>query len=295
MPKYFNDYCEVKRNSDLYFQWSYQCPWIISSLNFSENRVRTGFEYRLQSVGQFKLFLPEHGAYCCRLNGTQLRVEPGCLLLISPYQSHQDLPDSNTSFHCFQFTLQNASTGDEISQFFKTDTPVENQVLQITLQMEKCLALLRDAIASFRLPGSPRFIYAQFLALLECLTLTLPSSCLALPRPPEKPIEWFTARMRSVFEQNLGTFLSLGDLCRAMGMGRSALYQKSIQGFCDGPVRAFMRFKLDRARQMMCSSNLSLKEISMQLGFSTQMQFSRVYRKFFHESPSETLRRLALQ
>ena len=111
----------------------------------------------------------------------------------------------------------------------------------------------------------------------------------------EKPIQLFTARMTALFEQNLETFLSLSDICRAMRMGRSALYQHSVQGFCEGPVRAFMRFKLSRARQMMRTSGLSLKEISELLGFPSQMQFSRVYRNFYHESPSETLLRFNLK
>ncbi len=295
MPKFFADYCEVKRNPALQFQWSYQSPWIVSGLDFSRNRTHTGFEYWLHSVGRFSLFLPEQGAYCCRLNGELLRVEPGSLLLVTPYQFHQDVLDAGIRFQCFQFTLQNASTGEEVSQFFKAETPPKDQILPLTPQMKECLAVLRGLIDAFRLPASPRFIYAQFLAFLECVVSSVPSSCLAQLRPPEKPIEWFTARMTSLFEQNLGTFLSLADLCQAMGMGRSALYQKSMQGFCRGPVRAFLHFKMERARQMMRSSSLSLKQISMQLGFASQMQFSRAYRKIYHETPSETLHRFALQ
>ncbi len=295
MPKVFADYCQVERNQDFVFEWSYRSPYLVYTLDFIWNTVHTGFEYRLHNVARFACFIPVKGDYCCRLNGRMLRVPPGSLLLVTPSQFHADVLDDDILFACIQFSLKDAITGEEVIHFFGAETPPERQVLRFTPPLLRRYELLRDEITAFRNTANPRPIYAQFLSFLECMEECYPSTDLANHRPPEKPIEHFTARMTALFEQNLETFLSLSDICRAMRMGRSALYQHSVQGFCEGPVRAFMRFKLSRARQMMRSSGLSLKEISEQLGFPNQMQFSRVYRKFYRESPSETLKRFTLK
>ncbi len=57
------------------------------------------------------------------------------------------------------------------------------------------------------------------------------------------------------------------------------------------PHQFVMRTKLDRARHLLVQSELPVAQISDSLGFKSQSHFTRTYRQYFHETPSDFRRR----
>ena len=53
------------------------------------------------------------------------------------------------------------------------------------------------------------------------------------------------------------------------------------------PKDYFTRLKMHRACQLLAGTNLSIKEIALQVGYEDQLHFSRVFRKVNALSPTE--------
>jgi transcriptional regulator GlxA family with amidase domain len=52
------------------------------------------------------------------------------------------------------------------------------------------------------------------------------------------------------------------------------------------PKQFYLRLRLDQARMMISQTDLSILEIAVATGFSSQEHFSRIYKKTFHNAPS---------
>lgn len=78
------------------------------------------------------------------------------------------------------------------------------------------------------------------------------------------------------------------DLCRAMQMSRPQLYRK-IKALKDiSPSEYVRQLRLRKARQLLQTTNLTIAEIAVQVGFSHPSYFTKVYSAEFGELPSET-------
>lgn len=53
------------------------------------------------------------------------------------------------------------------------------------------------------------------------------------------------------------------------------------------PRRLLVRLRMDRAKELLRTSNLSIKEIAQELGYSEQNAFTRAFSRFFRTSPNE--------
>ena len=48
-----------------------------------------------------------------------------------------------------------------------------------------------------------------------------------------------------------------------------------------------IRYRLNRAREMLKKTDMKISEISYQVGYSTQSYFSRLYKKYMGKTPEE--------
>lgn len=70
-----------------------------------------------------------------------------------------------------------------------------------------------------------------------------------------------------------------------MTTNRSQLHRK-LKSLTDFATADYIR--LQKAQILLTTTERSIREISMQVGFKTQAHFSRTYLKAFNETPSET-------
>lgn len=82
--------------------------------------------------------------------------------------------------------------------------------------------------------------------------------------------------------------LSMDDLASAMGLGYSQLYRKIKSLTGHRPVELIRLLRLEKAREMLLSSEKTISEISYEVGFSTPAYFTKCYREHYSETPSDT-------
>ena len=82
--------------------------------------------------------------------------------------------------------------------------------------------------------------------------------------------------------------LGMDDLASAMGLGYSQLYRKIKSLTGHRPVELIRLLRLEKARELLLSTEKTISEISYEVGFSTPAYFTKCYREHYSETPSDT-------
>jgi YesN/AraC family two-component response regulator len=92
----------------------------------------------------------------------------------------------------------------------------------------------------------------------------------------------------SYLEKNLSNpQLSVENLSKHLGMSRSTLYTKLLEMTGQTPVEYIRLFRLNKAAVLMEKSNMTISEISYQVGFTTSNYFAKSFKGKFNMLPSE--------
>ena len=91
-------------------------------------------------------------------------------------------------------------------------------------------------------------------------------------------------------DDNLGESLDVSTLCRHFSISRTALYS-AMNFYHEQGIAEFIKHRrLEKARQFVKSSNLTVKEIAHSVGFDDYNYFLKVFKKHFGTSPKKMLR-----
>lgn len=102
----------------------------------------------------------------------------------------------------------------------------------------------------------------------------------------------FADRFRRLIEENLSdSNLSVEDLGCKMGMSRVQLYRKIKALTNYSPVELLRIARLKKAASLLASSEKTVAEITYEVGFTSPSYFTKCYKEYFGESPTEFLKR----
>jgi AraC-like DNA-binding protein len=93
------------------------------------------------------------------------------------------------------------------------------------------------------------------------------------------------ARAVAYLQRNLRGTVTLEDICREAGMSRRTCIRLFGTHFGTPPVRFFIRQKLRWAEHMLRTTELSIKEIAVTLGYDDPLYFSAQFRSVCGMSP----------
>jgi transcriptional regulator GlxA family with amidase domain len=76
------------------------------------------------------------------------------------------------------------------------------------------------------------------------------------------------------------------DLCDALGMSRAQIYRK-FKSLIDKTPHDYLRsYRLQKAKQLLLTTNLNVSEVAYRTGFKNISHFSRSFSKVFGKNPS---------
>lgn len=87
--------------------------------------------------------------------------------------------------------------------------------------------------------------------------------------------------------------LNVDSLASKMGLGRSQFYRKIKALTNYSPVELLRRMRLNRARDLLTTTDRTISEIGYEVGFASPAYFTRCYREAFGETPSDLRDRLS--
>jgi AraC-like DNA-binding protein len=91
-----------------------------------------------------------------------------------------------------------------------------------------------------------------------------------------------------IVESNLDNEnFSVDDICRSMGISRIQLYRK-VKALMDTSITDYiLSRRLQKAKYLLLNENLTISEITYQVGFSSPTYFSTVFKSQYNCTPSE--------
>ncbi|ACC72443.1 GlxA family transcriptional regulator [Paraburkholderia phymatum] len=88
-----------------------------------------------------------------------------------------------------------------------------------------------------------------------------------------------------VMEQNMEEPLAPADLAQEIGVTRRQLERLFCSSLKDTPTHFYLQLRLDRARELLRQTDMSITAICVACGFESPSHFSRTYRARFGTSP----------
>ena len=90
----------------------------------------------------------------------------------------------------------------------------------------------------------------------------------------------------SLMEANLEEPLSLDDVAQHIGLSRRHLERLFKQKLDCRPARFYLELRLNRARQLLLQTDMSVMEVTVLCGFQSPPHFSKCYKDIFGHPPS---------
>ena len=113
-----------------------------------------------------------------------------------------------------------------------------------------------------------------------------------LPAPEESTFsqadETFLLKLNKVIAENLdSSVLDIAFLCKEMYMSRATLYNK-LKALTDMGANDYInKFRLERAIQLITTTDFNFTEIAERTGFSTSRYFSTAFKQYTGETPTQ--------
>lgn len=250
-------------------------------LDFHRLRVEEDMDYPLHQHRNFELILIVNGPYRCSLNGEQLRLNDGQVLMIQPGDAHQDFFKEGQLHYVVHFELE----GDSSLKVFSSKTDSVNRIAQGEFSDE--IGLLEE-IAEESM--SDRWLAGRIQdALLNTLFWRV------IRGIDRKVIdrEFLTLFERQVFlddfhgliQAQIGQTLKVADIAAQIGIPVRTLHQKICQLTGQSPSYWIRKKKIETAKTALLDQRKSIKEISYDLGYSNPFHFSQVFKQMTGMSP----------
>lgn len=131
---------------------------------------------------------------------------------------------------------------------------------------------LLNALSTLK-PMNSKMISAVTLMMQTCITYLLTNRIVRVNKNN------FEERLVQYIDDNIGTEISITDMCFYFGMSRTSFYELSEQCLGSSIMKYIKRLRIEKAKKLLQDSDLSIAQISEQVGFQDYNYFMRVFKK----------------
>lgn len=208
------------------------------------------------------------------------QVVPGSMLIIRPGMWHRYKPDPNTGWneHYIGFKGDFCSTMFQ-EGFFQSGKPV----LYVGFQ-ENLLKLFFEIIQHVK---DEKTGHQQVCASSTILMLSLILSVIRNQEFAGKTIERNIRKACLYFRENLNSNVNIENLATELNVGYSYFRQMFRKYTGISPTQYHLSLRIQKAKDLLVSTDLSFKEIANDLGFESYFYFSRIFKDKTGNSPME--------
>lgn len=210
----------------------------------------------------------------------QIKVVPGSILILRPGVWHRYKPDPNSGWneHYLGFN------GDLCSNFFsETFFQSAKPVIYIGFQ-ESMLKLFFEII---QLVKDEKTGHQQVCAANTILMLSKILSVIRNQEFAGKSIERTIRKACMYFRENLNSSISMEELATELNVGYSYFRQMFRKYTGISPTQYHLSLRIQKAKDLLISTDKSFKEIALDLGFESYFYFSRIFKNKTGKSPME--------
>lgn len=233
----------------------------------------------------YEIIFVDRGKYTCRHNEINLVLSKNELLIIKPGDWHTDMfAGKYLRYLALGFTLH-AASGIPLS-IFRDNTPLNKQHFLVNrVEFMPLFEKIRQELQT----GDFISAHIQDALVLEFfyrMIRAIPRDILSDYYVVNSSKASFLTKLFSVINERLTQKVSVKELAATLGISESFLAHKCREILHCSPANLFLKAKMDRAIQMLKSTDMLVKEVSDYLGFDNPFHFSRTFKKVFGKTPS---------
>jgi AraC-like DNA-binding protein len=240
-----------------------------SDINFLYRSAGWVMPFHQHRYYQFLLVIS--GDLLIMTEGSESRLERGMVSLIPPNYKH--LLRTNNGYRQFGINLINMPAETELLKILQSNitTPCVLDVpelLGLIPEIEDC-SRLHTIVSLHKIRNRLEYMLLAYIDLLQ-------------KRDSEQV---FKEKITVFFRNQICGLITLEDISRHLSMSQTHIERLSYREFGCGAIKLFNRLKIDRARFLLISTNMSISEISDHLGYCDQAYFSKIFKKYVGVSP----------
>lgn len=256
--------------------------------DFHRLKVNEEYNYPIHKHTSYELIVVDRGPYRCLLNDERIILSYGEFLIIKPGDIHQDLFRPGQDHYVLHFSLQASDNikGSIIQLFdsnIKPELQVGTEALGDPFSFFKRLQneLITDDVFSTYVQDSMlETFFWQLIRLLPQETLS------GQFRQLSRQLEFHT-KLQDLFHKKYQTNLTVTEMAREFAMSERTLAYRCKELINQTPSKAFTEFRINKATELLQSSNISIQEASDEMGYENPFHFSRVFKSVMDCSPKQ--------
>ena len=248
--------------------------------------------YKRHTHVVYEIMILKQGEYRCNLDGMQISMNPGELLLVQPGQVHEDILTKGGILYAFHFQIFPNAETLVVNHVFKKDVQPCQQIIGIAATgLETLIGFLKHENASGT-TNAFRLNNAIFEVIFRKVLASFPSGVLHEQFRQQIVLNRAETRLLNVFKRFVFAMPTLEDLCREVAMSRSNLHRLTQRLFGLPPYKAFIRFKMGQVKMhIQENTDITVKELSDLFGFHSPSHFSWAFHQECGVYPREMIKR----
>lgn len=213
------------------------------------------------------------GTYRCTLNGTALALAAGEALVVKPGDRHADHLAAGTAYHALWFSLAGGLFAPGVEAGQQVVRPGGGELVRTAERMHA------QVVAG--VPG-PR-LDAELAPLLWAFAAGLPPAALA---GAFAPVSGFVTALHAEFARLPAGRIAVAALAVRLGLSPRTLERRCREALGCGPAQAHARWRLERAAELLLSTDWPVRAVSDTLGFANPFHFSRAFARAHRLPPA---------
>ncbi len=260
-------------------------PLNVQLVKISHLDVKENFHILPHNHISGELIIPRGEDYECIINGSRTIVKPGQLIMIQPFDRHEDFYHQGGELIFLIFDLHDLSGQVWRSGIISAMAPTKTRVLNIDAgsPLKRLLDLILEQGAENENQMLARVKLGE--AFFWQLIADIPAPLLSPQFAGSIEQRIFQSRVMEFFMEIAHEQLNTRQLATRLGMSKRSMEYKFRAVFDASPARAFTAYKIRLAAQMLEHGN-SVKAVAEQLGFPDQFYFSTVFKRIMGFPPS---------
>lgn len=261
----------------------------IDSPAFKDGRIGVVYDF-------WQLIYLEEGSYHCQIEGNPpCLIQAGQLLLCEPRKIRFSIDDSTAVAGIISFRCHSAKMQRLKNRLFTLPEAYQEELLQLLSDGSAFFHKVPESSAcrgSRPVDGTADYQLQAVKNRIELLLIKLYDMHLRSGEEPqilrEPPNHWVKFReIETYMQANIHTNLTVDDILAASGLSLSTLKRIFRQQADCGIIHYFLKLKINESKRLLLDTDLTVSQISDQLGFSSVHYFSNLFKKYTGVSPKQ--------
>ena len=236
----------------------------------------------------FKLYFPIEGSAHVVVDGHARRLEAGSAYFISGFRIDRQYCDEYMDIYWVHFVPRSLRLRYALSQivpFYRWGAADLRDWQDVIRQIPR-LFENPAAEAPPPAPSAPAALTCKIHALMLDLVGDLASGTDVEQHVAGDPVLERLGPSIDYLNENFLRAPKLAEIARRSHLAPTYFHRLFTRTFGMTPLHYVTRRRMETARQLLSTTNLTVKEIAYRVGFRSEFHFSRTFKKHMHVSPS---------